>query len=104
MNLEELKTKLKSYSAEKIIFRGHALERGLEREISREFVLENLLTPEKLIDFIEEPSKISGEKKFKLVFEISNKKCLIVVAAINGFINVITVCIRYRKWMRPIGV
>ncbi len=103
MNLEELKSKLKSCSPEKIIFRGHALERGFEREISKEFVVENLLNPEKLIDFIEEPSKIPGEKKFKLIFEISGKKSLIVVAALNGFINVITICIRYRKWMRPMG-
>lgn len=99
-----MKQKLKSFSKEKIIFKGHALERSIEREISKDFVVENILNPEKLIDFVEEPSKFPNEKKFKLVFEISRNRSLIVVAGINEFINVITIVIRYRKWFRPQGV
>jgi hypothetical protein len=54
MNLEEIKKKLKEYKPEDIILTHHTEIRLLQRNIPRKTVKENLLNPEKLIDFTEE--------------------------------------------------
>jgi hypothetical protein len=104
MNLEEMKKKLKTYTEEQIILKEHTLIRCFQREITRELISTNLLNPEKLIDIIEEVSRYSGEKKFKLIFELSRNKSLIVIITVNKKLNIITSVIRYRKWVRPIDL
>jgi hypothetical protein len=102
MNIEEMKRKLKSYTEKQIILKEHTMIRCIQREITREMIVRQLLNPENLIDVIEQESKYSGEKKYKLVFELSRNKSFIIVVSINKIINTITVLIRYRKWVRPL--
>lgn len=102
MNLEEVRKKLKTYNENDIILKEHALIKCFQRGITREMIVDNLLNPERLIDFIEEESKFIGERKFKLIFEQSRNKNFIVIIAVNKRLNVITSLIRYRKWIKPL--
>ena len=102
MNIEEMKMKLKSYNEEQIILKEHTMIRCVQREITREMIVNQLLNPENLIDIIEQEAKYPEEKKYKLVFELSRNKSFIIVITINKIINIVTVLIRYRKWIRPL--
>ena len=104
MNLEEMKKKLKTYTEDEIVLKEHTLIRCFQREITRELIFTNLLNPEKLIDIIAEESRYSGEKKFKLIFELSRNKNFIIIISFNKKLNIITSVIRYRKWVRPIDL
>jgi len=97
-----MKKKLRSYSEGHIILKEHALIRCVQREITKEMIIKQLLNPENLIDIIEQEAKYAEEKKYKLVFELSRNKSFIIVISINKAINIVTVLIRYRKWIRPI--
>ena len=99
--LKALKEKLKTYSKDKILVKQHALVRLGQRRVSKEAVILHLQNPENLIDAIEEPALRQHEKKYKLVFDLTGKS-LIVVAALNKVINIVTVIYRYRKWVRPV--
>ncbi len=98
--MEVLKGKLRSYRKEQVVLTPHVMLKLLEREINKEMIVAHLLNPNKLIDFEEQRSKHSKEKKYKLIFELSSTRYLIIVATINKYINVVTVFIRYRKWRR----
>ena len=96
--MEELKKKLKSYKKEQIVFTPHVKLKLMGREINEEIVCVHLLNPTRLIDFEEQKSKRLCERKYKLIFELSGTRYLVIVATVNKYINVITVFIRYRKW------
>jgi len=102
MNLEEMKKKLKTYTEEQIILKEHTLIRCFQRGITREMIIDYLLNPDRLVDMIEQESKYPGERKFKLIFELSRNKSFIIVVAINKKLNIVTTVIRYRKWIRPV--
>lgn len=102
MELEEIRKKLKTYTEDDIMLKEHALLKCFQREITREMIIDNLLNPEKLIDFIEEKSKFIGESKFKLIFELSRNKVFIIIVTVNKRLNVITAVVRYRKWVRAV--
>jgi len=102
MNLEEIRKKLKTYNENDIILKEHALIKCFQRGITREMIIDNLLKPERLIDFIEEESRFIGERKFKLIFEQSRNKNFIIIIAVNKKLNVVTSVMRYRKWIRPL--
>jgi len=97
-----MKRKLKSYTEAQIILKEHAMIRCAQREITKETVVKQLLNPENLIDVVEQEAKYVGEKKYKLVFELSRSKSFIVVISINKVINMVTILIRYRKWIKPV--
>ena len=97
-----MKRKLKSYTEEQIILKEHTMIRCVQREITREMIIKQLLNPDNLIDIIGQEAKYAGEKKYKLVFELSRNKNFIIVISINKTINIVTVLIRYRKWIRPV--
>jgi len=99
-----MKKKLKTYTEDEIVLKEHTLIRCFQREITRELIFTNLLNPEKLIDIIAEESRYSGEKKFKLIFELSRNKNFIIIISFNKKLNIITSVIRYRKWVRPIDL
>jgi len=102
MNIEEIKKKLKTCTEDDIILKEHSLIKCFQRGITREMIIDHVLNPEKLIDMIEQEPKYLGEKKFKLIFEMSRNKSFIVVITINKKLNIVTTLIRYRKWVRPI--
>lgn len=97
-----MKKKLKTYTKDKIILKEHMLIRCLQREIKPETIINQLLNPDNLIDIIEQEAKYSGEKKYKLIFELSRNKNFIIIISINKTINIVTALIRYRKWFRSI--
>jgi hypothetical protein len=104
MNLEEMRKKLETYDENDIILKEHALIKCFQRGITKEMIVDNLLNPERLIDFIEEESKFIGERKFKLIFEQSRNKNFVIIIAVNKKLSVITSVIRYRKWIRPLSL
>ena len=65
-------------------------------------VVEQLSNPENLIDIIEQKAKYPEERKYKLVFDLSRNKSFVIVITINKIINIVTVLIRYRKWIKSI--
>ena len=71
--------------------------RLLQRNIEKKIVEENLLNPEKLIDFTEENQNQQSRTKYKLIFELSNNRNLILIVAFGRNIIVITALIRYRN-------
>lgn len=97
-----MKKKLKTYAEDKIILKEHATIRCLQREIKPETIVSQILNPDNLIDIIEQEAKYAGEKKYKLVFELSRNKNFIIIISINKTINIVTALIRYRKWIRSI--
>ncbi|HIJ99005.1 TPA: DUF4258 domain-containing protein [archaeon] len=98
--MDEIKRKLLSYKKDQIFITPHVKLKLVEREIQEEMIYNNLLNPEKLVDFEEQKSKRAGERKYKLIFELSNARYFIIIVAINKYINVVTVFIRYRKWLK----
>lgn len=102
--MEDIRKKLKNYNENDITMKEHALIKCFQRGITREMIVDNLLNPEMLIDFIEEESKFIGESKFKLIFEQSRNKNFIIIITINKKLSVITSVIRYRKWIRPLSL
>ena len=102
MNLEDIKAKLRNYTEEQVVLNDHSLIKCFQREITKDMILDNLLNPERLIDMIEQEPKYAGERKFKLVFELSRNKNLVLVVATNKKLNIVTAIIRYRKWVRQV--
>jgi hypothetical protein len=83
MNLEDIRKKLKNYNENDIILKEHALIKCFQRGITREMIVDNLLSPERLIDFIEEESRFIGVSELKLIFEQSRNKNFIIIIAVN---------------------
>ncbi|MBI4177486.1 MAG: hypothetical protein HY516_03905 [Candidatus Aenigmarchaeota archaeon] len=104
MDLSELKNLLKGYKRPDVEFGSHSDIRIAERELEKEEVIRNLLNPENLIDFEEQPARREGERKFKLIFDKSNTSSLIIMAVLtpDHKIKVPTVINRMRKWHKII--
>lgn len=102
MDLEKVKSKLKSYKKEDIIFNEpHFTEMLILREGSREDVTKNLLNPEKLVHAEEEkPSK------YKLYFKMSNTRTMILPIIFDKdnkkCLYTLTYIMRYRNWRNTI--
>ena len=102
MNLEELKTKLRTYNKEEITFNEpHFSQKLLFREGNRETVIKNVLCPDKLVYFYEEFGKY-GDIKYNLYFEIEKLKTMKIPIILDKNckrnIYIITYIISYRRW------
>ncbi|MBS3172594.1 hypothetical protein J4438_03370 [Candidatus Woesearchaeota archaeon] len=96
MDLEQLKNNLKNYKKEEIIFKRHALNSIALRGSSKEFIIEHLLNPVKLVDFEEQ-----GLDKYKLIFYISNSKTMILPVVLKEKrLYILTFIMRYRAWKK----
>ncbi len=104
MNIEEIKKRLKEYKPEDIVLTHHTEIRLLQRNIERRIVEENILNPEKLIDVIDENQNQQSGIKYKLIFELSKNRNLVLIVAFDKNIIIITALIRYRKWVRAINL
>lgn len=98
MDLERIKSKLKSYKENDIIFNEpHFTERLILREGSRKEVIKNLLDPEKLVHVEEEKPD-----KYKLYFKMSNTRTMILPIIFDKdnkkCLYMLTYIMRYRNW------
>ena len=83
----------------------HCLTRCNQRGINSKLIAENILNPEKLVDFEEmEASKILSktEYKYKLIFQLSNARYLAVIVALDGEIEIITTYMKIVKWEKKV--
>jgi hypothetical protein len=102
MDLEELKSKLKEYKENQIIFKPHAKHQLILREGNKKEVIANLLNPTKLFDFEEQEGK-KGDRIYKLYFEISNSRTMILpVIFKRKCLYILTYIMRHRLWKKKI--
>jgi hypothetical protein len=105
-DIEEIKRKLRTYTADEIEFNEpHFTSQLMLREGSREDVVRHLLNPDRLVYSCSEEDRygdtrhillfeVSGSRTLKLpvIFDIGNKKALYII----------TYIMRYRKWQSMI--
>ncbi len=100
MKMSEIKNKLKKYNVDEIIFSKHVLIRCKQRNIDQKLIVDNIMNPGKMLEFQEFLS--TNEHKYKLIFQISNARCLVVVITTNDHIEIITAWFSINKWERRI--
>ena len=101
-DIEELKSKLKSYSEENIIFNEPHFTQQLDlREGNKKDVINNLLNPDKLIYSYQEEGKY-GDIIHCLHFKISNTRTLRLPVIFDKnnekSLYIMTYIMRYRSW------
>jgi hypothetical protein len=99
MNNEVFKVKLllKAYSEKDIIFSTHAEIRCIQRNISKEEVIANILNPKRLTYAIE-----SNINKFDCYFLYSNTQCHRYILSLQKKAIIVTVVKINRRWQRII--
>ncbi|MFA5992075.1 MAG: hypothetical protein WC796_00020 [Candidatus Pacearchaeota archaeon] len=103
MDIEEFKNKLRKYKKNDIIITDHALLRADFRHTELDEVKENIVHPDKLVYFKEQPAKKPNEKKYECYFAYSEDLSHKYVFAINGKIIIVTIIIINRKWQGMIS-
>ena len=98
MNLEELKAKLKKYKKEDLVFTPHAKLQAEVRQTDVDEIKENIINPEKLVYFEEQPSKKTGEKKYDCYFAYSQDFYHRYIIVLNRKILIVTVIGVNRRW------
>lgn len=101
MRIGQMKRKLKKYATDDIIFSDHVLLRCKQRKISKKMIITNIKNPKKLI-CLHVQVLSNRESKYKLIFEISNSRYLVVVVTIDGHIGVVTTWIMIKKWEKRV--
>ena len=102
MNLEELKNKLRRYKKEDIIIKNHAKDQAEFRQIDLEDVKNNIINPEKLVYFEEQPAKKEGEKKYDCYFAYSEVYYHRYIIIPNRKILIVTIIRVNRRWQHLI--
>jgi len=87
---------IKKPKKERYYFTKHAELQMMIREDTKERVTKQILNPTNLIDFEKQP-----ENKYKLIFNISNSKTMVlpIIFERKG-LKVITYIMRYRSWKK----
>ncbi len=100
VSLEEIKALLKRYSREQVAFNEpHITERCLWRNITKEEILQCLLSLHALVYAGEQESKSPFERKYDLYFVLSNTRAYRIVAVLREkSLYVITVIKINRRW------
>lgn len=100
VKLEELREALRKYRKRQIIYNDPHVEiRCTQRGISKEKIEKNVLNPEKLVHFDEQPAKYPGETKGRLWFRLSGTRYLLLPCVMSDkSLYIITAIIRHRKW------
>ena len=102
-SFERVKKFLKGIKEENIIFKEHFYEKIKDRSITEELVREYLKKTERLLNVEEQPSRKTGEEKYKLWIKLSNKYSLVVIVAIlKKDLYIITSWNTDRKWQKSI--
>lgn len=84
---------LRNYN--EVSYTDHAKKRCNVRSLPRKMIDENLLNPNKLINVKQE-----GELKYKLYFELSHARTLMVIVSLHEKIKVITAKIIINKMQK----
>src|SRR4030042_1122386 len=93
IDLGIIKEQLKSYSINQVVFIDHAVESMLLRDGSKEEVISNLFSPEKLVYYYPEGNKVV------LFFRLSNTRTLkLPVVFAKKRLYIITYIKTYRPW------
>ncbi|MFA5797258.1 MAG: DUF4258 domain-containing protein [Candidatus Woesearchaeota archaeon] len=90
---DELITLLKPFRREQIIITPHAHIRMIQRQISENEVIENILNPKRLVYAIRKE-----KQKFDCYFDYSKNLCHRYILAIEKNIVIITVVKINRRW------
>lgn len=95
---EYAKEKLKAFTKKDIIFTYHVKIRMLQRQLTEEEVVENIINPKRLTIAIREETLHKGEEKFSCYFAYSKTQCHNYTLAIHKKIILITVIKINRRW------
>lgn len=104
--LEDVKTRLRSYKREEIIFNEpHFTLRLVLRDGKREDVISALLKPDKLVYSYKEVGKL-GDTVHCLYFAVSNTRTMYLPVIFDRHgrksLYIITYILRYRPWQRMV--
>ena len=99
-SLEEIRALLKKYTREQVTFNEpHITERCLWRNITKEEIVECLLSANLLVYAGEQEASTQKEKKYDLYFTLSNTRAYRIVAVLREkSLYVITVIKINRRW------
>ena len=100
MDLEGLKTKLRSYKKEDIIITKHADLQAYVREVNLEEVKSNIVNPVKLVHFEEQETKKKNEKKYDCYFALSDSFYHRYILILDGKVIIATIISVNRRWQR----
>jgi len=100
MNLNELKSKLRTFKKEDIVITYHAGLRARVRKINFEEVKENIVNPESLVHAEPQKAKHEGEEKYDCYFAVSKDFSHRYVLVINGKVIIVTIIRINKSWQR----
>lgn len=100
METKELKEKLRNYSRNDVIFSKHAKLRATQRKINLNEIIENVISPDKLLFAFQQKARASGEEKYVCYFILSNTLCHKYALIINKRIIICTAMKINRRWQR----
>lgn len=96
-----LKERLQKYSKDNITLTSHAYVRMIQRQISMDEVIENIINPKRLKYVIRLKSN-NNEEKFDCYFAYTKNLCHRYILVLKDNIIVITIIKINRKWQRII--
>lgn len=100
MNLEEFKSKLKSYKKEEIIITNHAEIQAELRQIDLEEVKENIVNPRKLVYAEKQESNESTKEKYDCYFDYGKYLAHRYILTINRKIIIVSIIKINRDWQK----
>jgi hypothetical protein len=100
MDLEKLKSKLRTYRREEIIVTRHAVLRARIRKIHLEDIKENIVNPEKLVFAEQQTAQKEGEKKYNCYFAISKEVSHRYVLVTDGKVIIVTIIWINKNWQK----
>ena len=103
VDIKELKSKLRNYKKEDIIFTEHAEFQAFVREVDLDDVRESMVNPEKLVYLKEEKAKHPNEVKYCCYFAYSKHLYHKYVLTLNKKIIIVTIIKINRDWQKAVG-
>jgi len=90
--------RLRSFCRSDVVISDHARIRLLQRQISEDEIIENVINPTRLRYAIPEKAEHQGEEKFDCYFEYSKRLCHKYILVIKDKVIIVTVVKISRKW------
>jgi hypothetical protein len=93
-----VESRFKTYDRDQIIITSHATIRLLQRQISEDEIMENILNPKRLEYAIKEKHDVALEEKFDCYFGYSKTLCHRYIVVLKDDVVVVTVVKINRRW------
>lgn len=102
MDLSSFKEKLKKYKEKDIIVTDHARKQAEVRRIDIQQVIQNVLSPDKLVFAEQQPAKNKNEEKYNCYFAYAKDYYHRYILVVNGKLLIVTIIGINRRWQKAI--